>query len=250
MWLIFRAFCATGTHRLTLKTVWENPHTLAQQLAAAQNSVFLEQSRNAASGEGTGFSPVRSVTTDTSDDKHGTQHSVTDKPESGNQYAGDERQYAYQSEEGVHQHEDDEYEDYEEYAEQEEEEDDDEEDGRDEHEGVLNRKNAIGTKPGRRKNASAQSRTDPSDRSDSEERRLKRNARMRLAESRALVEEKRRSAELQVKQQETERKYLEAMVKLERLQAVRKQEMKRCAVAFIISLSMPCERQHRAFGCS
>lgn len=53
--LNFRAFRATGTHRLTLQTVWENPHTLAQQLAAARDSVVLEQSRNAASSERTGF---------------------------------------------------------------------------------------------------------------------------------------------------------------------------------------------------
>lgn len=71
--------------------------------------------------------------------------------------------------------------------------------------------------------------------SDSERRRLKRKARMRLAESRALVEEKRRLAELEVKQQETERRYLEAMVKMERMQAVHRQEIKRCADASLFS---------------
>ena len=215
--------------------------------------MFLEQSRNAASSERTGFSPVRSVAPDTVDGTQGAQHIVKDKAESGNQDAGDERQYAYQSEEGVHEDDEDgEDEDYEEYAEEgEEEEEKGQEDGRDEHEDVLNHRESTNrTQPGRHKHANAESRTDTSDRSDSEERRLKRNARMRLVESRALVEEKRRSAELEVKQQETERKYLEAMVQLERLQAVRKQEIKRCAIASVISLWIPCERQHRVLGCS
>eukprot|EP01043_Picozoa_sp_COSAG02_P029686 COSAG02_NODE_1859_length_10614_cov_53.814075_9_plen_201_part_00 len=194
----------------------------------------------------------RAAAANTLDGIQGAQHSVTDQTESGadsipsgkqrgRESAGDEREYAHRSEEGVHQEEeDDEEEDYEEYGEEEEEE---EEEGGDEDEDELNHlQNANNMQPGRYKNrsalsqTSAQSRADRSDRSDSEQRRLKRHARLRLAESRALVEEKRRAAELEVKQQETERKYLEAMVMLERLQAVRKQEMKRCVIACTTTL--------------
>ena len=40
--------CAAGTHRLTLKTVWHDPHVLAQQLAAVQDGISTEQYRNLA----------------------------------------------------------------------------------------------------------------------------------------------------------------------------------------------------------
>ena len=206
-----------------------------------------ELSRNATNGEDTGAvlpaqsAAERAAAAHTLDDV-AAQHSVTDYTESGadsvpsgkqrgRKSAGDEQHYANKVEEEVDQGEEDE-DDYEKYEVEEAEE---EEDCWDEDEDELNHLHkANRMKPGRNRNesvpsrASALSQNGISDRSDSEQRRLKRNARMRLAESRALVEEKRRAAELEVKQQETERKYLEAMVKLERLQAVRKQETKRC----------------------
>ena len=79
---------------------------------------------------------------------------------------------------------------------------------------------------GRRKPA-GRSRDEMTSTTASEDRRLKRNARLRLQQTREKQDEKRRAAEMAVQQQETERKYLEAMVKIERLESVHKQDLKR-----------------------
>ena len=132
-----------------------------------------------------------------------------------------------------------------------EEEHDDDDDDDDEEDEELNndserkhpQRRGSRPKPGRKKNGAVPSNTSsPHDRSESsepEQRRLDRKA--RLGESRVLVELKRRVAELEEKEEEMERKYLEAVSKLEKLQAVRRQEMKRCAVrsaSLCLSLSL------------
>lgn len=192
-----------------MKTVWQDPHVLAQQLAAAQNTGSPEHSRDG--------SPARSA----------VERAVPVARGSGGDANRERRDARGCAEEDAEEYEE------EEQLNGEEEQDDDQDDAlNDDSERKHPQRPGSRPKPGRKKNGPAPSSTssahEHSESTESEQRRLKR--RPRLGESRVLVELKRRVAELEVKEQEMERKYLEAVSKLEKLQAVRRQEMKRYAV--------------------